>query len=201
LWYPKWEKEQTEATISWDVAGYYLYLPAAIIYKDLAHLEFKDSIFQKYNPSPSFYHAIKQENGNYIMKYSIGLSCLYLPFFVVTHLIAGFIEYPADGFSFPYQLGYSLASLLVAFLGLWISRKTLLKFFNDKTVAFTLVTLVFATNYLNYTAIDGAMTHNWLFTLYALLIAATIRWYKKPDYTYSVIIGVIACLCTLGSPS
>ncbi|MEZ4829117.1 MAG: hypothetical protein R3C61_22960 [Bacteroidia bacterium] len=42
--YPKWEKSHTEATVSWDVFGYYLYLPAAIIYDDLGGLAFKDEI-------------------------------------------------------------------------------------------------------------------------------------------------------------
>jgi len=50
LWYPKWEQPQTEATLSWDVMGYYLYLPAAIIYKDLKKLSFKDDIVEKYHP-------------------------------------------------------------------------------------------------------------------------------------------------------
>ena len=31
FYYPKWQKPDTEATIGWDVSGYYAYLPAAFI--------------------------------------------------------------------------------------------------------------------------------------------------------------------------
>ncbi|MGB0839665.1 MAG: hypothetical protein ACPGXL_05970, partial [Chitinophagales bacterium] len=85
--YPKWEKKGTEATLSWDVAGYYLYLPAAIIYNDLGGLGFKDEVFKKYRPC-DFYHAVQQPNGNWIMKYSIGMSVMYLPSFLAGHAYA-----------------------------------------------------------------------------------------------------------------
>jgi len=44
-----------------------------------------------------------------------------------------------------------------------------LEYFGEKTVAVTLLALVAGTNYLNQAAIDNAMTHNYLFTLYALI--------------------------------
>ena len=72
--YPKWEKPGTEATISWDVFGYYLYLPASIIYDDLKGLEFKDEIFDKYRPAGDFHHAVEQPEGGYVMKYPIGMA-------------------------------------------------------------------------------------------------------------------------------
>ena len=47
LYYPKWEQPDTEATLSWDVSGYYFYLPAIFIYQDLKQLSFKDQILQQ----------------------------------------------------------------------------------------------------------------------------------------------------------
>ena len=107
LWYPKWEKPQTEATLSWDVMGYYLYLPAALIYKDLKTLSFKDDILKEYHPTSSFYQAFPYTNGNYVMKYPIGMAILYFPFFLIAHFLAGLLDYPTDGFSLPYQMGIS----------------------------------------------------------------------------------------------
>ena len=52
FYYPKWEQSGTEATISWDVAGYYLYLPAVFIYGDLKHLSFGEEMLQKYHSAP-----------------------------------------------------------------------------------------------------------------------------------------------------
>ena len=48
FYYPKWKQPHTEATISWDVSGYYFYLPAIFIYKDVKQLAFADSLVQKY---------------------------------------------------------------------------------------------------------------------------------------------------------
>lgn len=38
------------------------------------------------------------------MKYLMGLSIIYTPFFFLGHCIAGALEYPQDGFSTPYPL-------------------------------------------------------------------------------------------------
>ena len=103
--------------------GFYLYLPATFIYKDLKQLKFKDEILKKYRPTGSFYQAFQHTNGNFVMKYPIGLAILFSPFFALASLIAWLSGYPIDGFSFPYQLAISWGGLFMAFLGLWMSRK------------------------------------------------------------------------------
>src|SRR4051812_4871460 len=81
FFYPRWQKENTEAAISWDVSGYYWYLPSVFIYKDLKHQSFKDSVLNKYHPTNNdFQQALKLDNGNYAMKYSSGMAFMYLPF-------------------------------------------------------------------------------------------------------------------------
>jgi hypothetical protein len=57
FYYPKWEQGGTEATLSWDVSGYYFYLPSALIYHDLGKQQFKDSLLAKYNPASSPYQS------------------------------------------------------------------------------------------------------------------------------------------------
>ncbi|MEM9821890.1 MAG: hypothetical protein AAF985_12495 [Bacteroidota bacterium] len=198
--YPKWKYKGNVATLSWDVTGYYLYLPAAFLYNDLGQLQFKDQLFETYNPASSFYHAVPLENGNYIMKYPIGLAIQMFPSFVIGGVLAKVMGYPLDGFSYPFQLSISFGSLFVAFIGLWFCRKILLRYFDDQSTALGLLVLAFATNYLNYSAIDGAMTHNFLFTLYALLIWLTIRWYEKPTLKISTAVGAIIGLATITRP-
>src|SRR3954471_7865035 len=70
--YPKWswgEHGGSEAVLSWDVFGYYLYLPSHFIYHDLGHLNFIPALFGKYDPAGDFHHAVLQPDGNYVMKY------------------------------------------------------------------------------------------------------------------------------------
>jgi len=202
FYYPKWNKPGSEATISWDVSGYYMYLPAAFIYRDLKKCSFKDSILAKYQPTPDFQQAFLHPSGNYVMKYSSGQAFMMLPFFFSGHAAAKLSSsYSADGFSYPYQIAIGLGMLIYAFIGLWLLRKILLNYFSDAVTAVTLVTVVLASNYLNYASIDGAMTHNTLFTLYCLLLYATIRFHQEPSFLRALIIGCLCGLATLTRPT
>ena len=203
IYYPKWKEIRTEATLSWDVSGYYMYLPATFIYKDLKKCTFKDDILEKYNPTPNFQQAfIHPPSGNYVMKYSIGQAIIMSPYFAVAHLWASNnARYPADGFSLPYQFLISLGSLIIAIIGLIYLRKSLISYYDDKVVAITLLSLVIGTNYLNYSALDGAMTHNSLFTIYAILIHLSIQFHKKPSSLSAVGIGLCVGLAALTRPT
>jgi len=201
FYYPKWQFSHNEATISWDVSGYYFYLPAIFIYQDLKKVEFKEDIHQQYRPASGPYQTFTHEGGNEVMKYSMGLALQYSPFFLIAHALAEPLGYPADGFSRPYQLAISLGSLFMALLGLWLLRRVLLRYFSDGVTAVTLLTIAFATNYLNYSTIDGAMTHNWLFTIYTLLIWQTIRFYDSPSKRKGLTIGLLVGIATLTRPT
>ena len=52
FYYPKWKAGGSEATISWDVAGYYHYLPGIFIYHDLKRHDWLKYINDTYLPSP-----------------------------------------------------------------------------------------------------------------------------------------------------
>jgi len=202
FYFPRWKNYYAESTIGWDVTGYYYYLPALFIYKDIKQLHFKDQIIQQYRPTNDFQQAFLHESGNYVMKYSLGQAVLYTPYFFIAHAWASSSDtFPADGFSYPYQFMLALGSLLTGFLGLLVLRRVLLRFFSDWSVAITLILLVFGTNYLEYASITGAMTHNYLFTLYALLLAATIRFYETPGYLKALAIGLIIGLSALVRPT
>ncbi len=203
VFYPRWEKGGTEATLSWDVSGYYMYLPALFIYQDIKHCGFQESIIKQYGPSPTFDQAFKHgESGNLVMKYSAGQACVMLPFFVIGHLWASNSAiYPADGFSFPYQLSIGVGMFLIALIGLFFLRRILLVYFKDSTTAIVLLLLVMGTNYLNYTCIDQAMTHNVLFTIYTILIWLCIRFYKRHKFSYALLIGMLCGFATLTRPT
>jgi hypothetical protein len=201
FYYPKWNKDGSEATISWDVSGYYWYLPAFLIYRDIKKIEFTPGILEKYKPTHELLQAFKHDNGNYIFKYSAGQSILMLPGFTAGHLAAKVFGYPEDGFSRPYQFGIFLWGLLVTLIGLILIRKILLKYFSETAVGLTILTIAFATNFLEYGAITNSMTHNYLFALYASLLLTTINFYETPSFKHAIGIGVITGLMALTRPS
>jgi hypothetical protein len=199
--YPKWGKPAGESSLGWDVSGYYWYLPSLFIYKDLKQQKFGDSIIAKYQFTPSFDQSFVYSNGNRVNTYSAGMAVMYTPLFFTAHALAPALGYPADGFSIPYQFAIQVGSLLIAFIGIWFFRRLLLLFYDDRVVAAMLLLLVFGTNYLNYTAIDGSLTHNWLFTIYVFILLNTCHFYRSPQYKYAIRIGILCGLAVLTRPS
>ncbi len=199
FYYPKWKQSYSEATIAYDVAGYYLYLPATFIYHDLKKAEFLDSVQEKYQVQLA--QGFRHPSDGFVIKYSMGQALQFLPWFALAHVLAEPLGYPADGFSRPYQAAISWGSLFIALLGLWFTRRNLLEYFSERTTALALLFLVLGTNYLNYTAFDGAMTHNWLFTAYSLLIFSTIRFYRRPSFAWAAAVGVLVGWMTLTRPT
>ncbi|KAF0202112.1 MAG: hypothetical protein FD170_2083 [Bacteroidetes bacterium] len=190
--------------LSWDVFGYYLYLPATFIYDDpgLENPEWVDEVMEKYQPSATLYQLVNGTDGKKVIKYTSGLALLYSPFFLIAHWIAPALGYPADGFSLPYQLILSLGGILWAIFGLIILRKLLLRLFDDRTTAVTILLIGFGTNYFQLTAFDGTLlSQNFLFSLYAFLLYTTIRWYERPSLKRAFQMGLTCGLITLIRPS
>ena len=201
LYYPKYKQNWTEKTIGWDVSGYYMYLPAIFIYKDLRNVAFLDEIIKKYRPTPDPQQIMALPNGNKVMKYSAGQALQFLPFFAIAHWYALNSDHEADGFSLPYQFMISVEAIFMAFLGLFFLRLILLQFFNDKVTSVTILGVALGTNYFEYASMSGAMTHNNLFTLYAIILYLTISFYEKPGYFKAIGIGLLVGLAALTRPT
>lgn len=203
IYHPRWEGKGIHATIAWDVSGYYMYLPATFIYEDIKGCTFKDSILKTYAPTPNFQQAfIHKKSGNYVMKYAMGQAVVMSPFFLIGHTWAmNSPQYVADGFTYPYQVSIGIGMFLIALLGIFFLRKVLLEYFRDSTVAIVLLLYVFGSNYLMYSCVDQAMTHNGLFTIYALLVWITIQFYKTKKVTQALGIGFLTGLATLIRPT
>lgn len=189
--------------ISWDTFGYYLYLPFTFIYHDLGlqHKEVLDHIFALYNPSTTFYQATHIQGGNWMMKYSMGMAILYAPGFFIANLLAASLEYPADGFSLPYQMTLIINSLLYFMVGYWYLRKVLLHFFTDRVSAWVLLILFFGTNYYAYSIGSTESPHIYLFTFYALILWNTIRWHKYHRKKNMIALALLIGLATLARPT
>jgi hypothetical protein len=176
-------------------------LPSIFIYKDLKQQKFTYNTLRKYGFTPAIQQSFLHGSGNRVMTYTAGMSVMYLPFFAIAHATAKPLGYPADGFSMPYAFMLTIGSALMAFIGLWYFRKLLLYYYTDRVVAIVLFLLVFGTNYLAYSTLNGTLTHNWLFTLYVLLLLNTRSFYLNPNYRNAAWIGMITGLLILIRPS
>ena len=203
VYYPKYALGGTEATISWDVAGYYMYLPAAFVYGDLAGDAYHDVVTAAYGPSPVFDHAFRHEaSGAYVMKYSAGMALQYAPFFAVAHAFATATDaYPADGFSLPYQLAVNAEVVAFALLSLLLLRRLLRHYFPEAASAWAIVAVGLGTNYLEYASIGGAHAHLNLFCYYAAVALLARRFYADPRWGYALGIGACVGIATLSRPT
>jgi len=187
---------------SYDVFGYYMYLPLGFKYHDLTIQDHDQlmTLLHQYKASETFYQALQWDNGNWVMRYPIGLAVLYAPFYFIGDLMAGLSGYPADGFSRPYQLSVLYGALFYTLVGLYVIRKVLLHFFSDRAAALTLLGIGLGTNYFFHVSMhgQGVMSHNVLFALYAIILYLTIRWHStfQKRYLFAMALAVgLAALC------
>jgi hypothetical protein len=173
--------------INGDGLGYYSYLPAKYIYNDTSY-EFKwfNGVFHEHYAQSSFPNPEDNFMVNYgnkrINKYYPGLSCIWLPFFIVAHLCARSLSYPADGFSEPYQLAIGLASLVYLLIGLIYLRKLLQKLFHNSFVSLLVPMAVFYGTHLFSIALRyNSLTHVYSFTFLTLFANALVSYFNQKD--------------------
>ena len=202
IFHPKWKSKYTEATLSWDVSGYYMYLPAMFIYKDIKECKFLPSIITKYGPTPEIQQGfMHQPSGHFVMKYPMGQALLMSPFFFIGHLIALMSGSETDGFSQIYQTSIGIGMLTYSILGIYFLYLVLIRSFADKIAALTLMIIVLGTNYLLYASTDQAMTHGPLFFLYSFLIYLSYRFYEDQRLKWLLLSGLTCGLMTLIRPT
>lgn len=190
--------------LSWDVFGYYLYLPAKFIYHDpyLLHQDWLNQIVAEYNSTASLYQINQHpETGNWIIKYSMGMSFLYAPFFFIAHWLAPIFGYRQDGFSAIYGGLIETGMFLFSLIGLYYLLKILYSFFESKIAIISFVLIVFATNYMQLTVQYSLLTHIPLFTFYTILIYHTIVWHNHKQAISLFAIAISCGMITLIRPN
>ena len=189
--------------ISWDVFGYYIYLPSIFYQHDflMTDISWIEDLMSQYQISDTLYQIKTGPKGEPVALFLLGMAILYAPFFGIGHLFAWLLGYPLDGLSLPFQYALSLGFLIYTFIGLWYVHKILKHYFSDLVVALTLVILVLGTNYFHFAAIKNLETSNALFTCLAVLIWHTIKWTETQKTKDLVIMAAMVSLSTLIKPS
>jgi len=191
--FARWDKNEV---INNDAIIYYAYFPATFIYHDWK-FEFADKMPEGFEGR---IWTLNTPDRKKVLKMTMGLSMLWLPFETVAHVYAKNSDYKADGYSKPYSIAIFVAALFYLFWGLWFLRKLLLKYFSDITVAITLILVVAGTNLMHYIIWEPGMSHVYNFFLITAFLFLTIRWLENPTWLDAILLGLVTGLIVLIRP-
>ena len=170
-----------------DDTGYYAYLRSVFFEGDF------DFIDERYYAHINRFN----ETGYVFSNWQLGQAILYLPFFLVGHVLAllyGAMGYPvkADGYSVPYFIATAIASATYLLAGLVIMCRALNKFVCERVAWFTSVSLWMASPLLYYTFIRQRMAHTTEFFLAALFVLVWLYYRESNRKSHHAVMG--ACL-------
>lgn len=188
---------------TWDSFGYHLYLPAAMIHNDplLKDLGWIDQARKVHDASGTLYQISTLDDGTHVDKYPVGLALLWSPWFVAGHWVADITGQPQDGYSAPYDLAVRLGVWAYLLLGLLALRAVLRHRFSEWNTAITLLLLFASTNLIDQATMGTAMPHITLFSLYAGILWATLRWTAKRSVGRALVLAVLMGSAMLVRPS
>ena len=183
--------------IDGDVISYYSYLPALIVHGDIT---------MRYSLGNEFFAdkiwgIIWKENSGPVQKYTMGLSLLYTPSFLLGHASAYLLGYPPDGYAAPYMFWMQLSGVFYLLLGLFWLRKVLLRYYSEQISALCMLIFALGSNLFYYALGQSVMPHVYLFAMVSGLLWTTIRFFEQPNAGRALAIGGICSLLMLVRPN
>lgn len=191
----KWGGRHWKDTILSDGKGYYVYLPAILIYNDLS-FSFVDEIEKKYYDSNTKYDFRSYINGKTFSKYSIGVALLMLPFFAIAHVLSIMLGYATDGYSQLYNISVCWAAIFYMAVGLTYLKKLLAVYkIQDTIKSITLVAIVFGTNLFYYVVAEPAMSHVYSFATITMFVYYSKLYFKTgmSKYFFRIVL-LLSCI-------
>ena len=192
--------EKKNALINWDVTSYYSYLPAIFVHKDLK-FEFLNNSEVNYAEKHQFWPETAP-NGNKVIKTTMGMSVLYFPFFIISHIYSLVNDkVVANGFSKPYEIGLTFSSIFYMMIGLFFLAKVLRSIYDEKKVSILLFLVFLGTNLFYYATTEPCMSHVYTFSLASVFMYITMKIYEKDNWKFFIFLGLIYGLLFLVRPT
>lgn len=184
--------------LTWDVMGYNSYLPLIFEHHSFdVNLDYFQVIYDRYDYSSTLYQYVNLPNGNVYIKYTIGWAILYSPFYLIAELWASWGGYVNDGFSYPYQVMAYLGSFFYFILSIFLLRKVLRLFFNERIGATVLLIIGLGTNFFYMNCGSAGVTHNLVFMLVCFFILRTHYFHENVSFKNAVLLGFSVGLIAL----
>ena len=184
------------SVISGDAKVYYTYLPAIFINDDLQLTDLEPYL---QSGEQKIWYNLTADGTKYI-KGTYGMSLLYSPFFFAGHILASIMGEPMDGFSYPYRLCLSFCGVFYLLISLLFLSKLLLRYFEDYTVAITLLVVIIGTNAFYHFSEAMMYTHGPSFMLLSILLYCSVKWFDSHKWKWTIAIGVCGALLSLIRP-
>lgn len=165
-----------------DGLGYYQYLPATFLQHDIVG-------------GQRWY--ISLSDGGKLNKYTMGVAYMQSPFFFLANVWQHITKQADDGYSNTYGFFILIGAMIYCFLALLLIFKILLPRFGLVVASLVPVLLFYCTNLIYYTLGDAAMSHVYMFFLFALIVFRTPLFYKKPSFSNTVWIAIPLAIVTL----
>jgi len=210
--------EEWDRVINSDGKGYYGYLTSIFIYDDLDYT-FIEDYESKYYPADgtAFKEFRMPFKGEIVNKTFPGLAILWLPFFLIAHMLSLIAGYESDGYSIIYQYSIGFAALFYLWLGSkWLFKLTRQLGATLEASSIITIAVLLGTNITYYAIVEPSMGHVYSFSLICGFAYFTLKafhtnrtgWYVLATmaYTLSIIIRptnaifIFLTLIIAGSP-
>ncbi len=178
-----------------DDSGYYAFLRSAFFDRDF---DFINEI--------NYAHSDRFMSTGYVFNnWQIGQSILFIPFFLIGHLVASLynsLGYPVslDGYSAPYYIFTAIASQTYIFAGLLLLFSILKQYFENRVALISVLVIWLSTPLIYYSFIRQRMAHSVEFFTSVIFI-----WYwlrsrnSKIMFEHALLGAILGLLCMIRS--
>jgi hypothetical protein len=183
-----------------DAVGYYSYLPAIFVYKDL-NLSFIEKNSNHYISDASSLVCINTNHGN-VNRYFIGTAILMAPFYLTGTLITEISAIPNDGYSKYQILSISIAATFYLYAALYLIGILLKEQFHlsQKTIILTIISFALGTNLFYYSIFEPGMSHIYSFFSISILLYFFNRYVVSKNNRYLFLSFISIGLITVIRP-
>jgi glycosyltransferase involved in cell wall biosynthesis len=165
-----------------DGLGYYQYLPAAVL---------------QHNLRTGQGWCVTMADGRLLNKFTMGVAFMQSPFFFMANIWQYLTNNADNGYSNTYAFFILSGAMLYCFLALLLIYKTLVPRFGFVVSLIVPVLLFYGTNLIFYTLHESAMSHVYVFFLFALFVYRTPYFYRKPSVGTVLWLAIPLALITL----
>jgi hypothetical protein len=181
-----------------DGMYYYAYLPTLLIDHDLDFTNQYSKLLPGYRAGS---HQIAKI-GDFSNIYAIGSAILWMPFFLVGHLMAiasnaAGLSIVPDGIGYIYQIPTLLGSLTYGFLGVLFVYRSCRRFFSASTAAASAILIWLSTSLIYYMIAEPSMSQSCSFFAVALFLKLWLQSRPMPTFRQWILLGIAGGLIAL----